>query len=52
VPAPVWSRRWNGYEVRDEYDAEAHYETRTEASATSEQDGEVVTWSISRLPLG
>ena len=36
------------HEMRDAYEAEAHYETRTETSITSEQDGDMVTWSISR----
>ena len=39
------------YEVRDAYEAEAHYEARSDNVIASEQDGDMVTWRISHLPV-
>lgn len=39
------------YEVGGAYEAEAHYATRSDNVIASEQDGDMVTWRISRLPI-
>ena len=39
------------YEVRDAFEAEAHYETRSGNVIASEQDGDMVTYRISHRPV-
>jgi hypothetical protein len=39
------------FEVRDSYEAEARCESTSETSIASEQDGDMVTWTISRRPV-
>lgn len=39
------------YDVRDTYELEAHYESHSDNVIASEQDGDMVTWTITCLPV-